>query len=800
MGFRGLPRWEIVARVLFLVALAVLMQKAFAAPVYTAAPVVPRIHGAEDKMEFKAECTNSKGEIIPAGGICETIVDPCRSTTSRCVETSAGSKIYYCNFDAPVNKAANSVCDGDTTCPNVDPCLPKPRCDGAGNCDKPPSIVCPAPPAVSNACYIYPCVNGCTLSPSCGAPIYICTPTNTPTATPGNTSTPTQTPTNTPTPSNTPTSTTTQTPTPTPTKSLCQACTINAATDKFGCPAPNVPKNPLTGADLSAVDPATYKGTCECSPQCIATPTQSPTQTPSPTPTVASSISRCKDTLSSKPNFQEIMGRGGPVTGDPTGPCSQASAALDIDLQTYRDQGYAVVVDTPVVDVADEGWMKGKMGIAPMICYARACVYQDPANTCACSYDAPVVVGTPTTADLDKGAAYCSTVCSAIGVQRTAGSPPPGNPTGNCYCTANQGVLGINNCGNLQPPNVGGPMGMYCSCSNPTGTPCKTQSVTYFSPGYCVCGGYVGVTCPNYAGGALLNTQATVPSSCKPPSIDRPVRNPLTGVCSTVSCTAPKVANTTTCQCECPSNVTCPAGQTYDTVSCACKCAGVTCPAGTVLNNRTCQCSTCGDGLPPSQSLDPACCTKAKVSCSRQQTTCAYSIPCQPNVTTFNNQMCPACEGKRGADRIEFGVGRTDVLTAMREALRPSCRPSDPNDDCCEPAMGGANCNAPGLLGTAPFGFITGFADLREVCRAEVAAYSQECQQVIKTYPYPTGGSSCNAWKDIVVNAQNGSLPDGCSAKIGSDGLPMETYSSDGTTLLSATVECHDLKTAYCNF
>jgi hypothetical protein len=730
----------------------VLMQKAFAAPVYTAAPVVPRIHGAEDKMDFKAECTNSKGEIIPAGGICETIVDPCRSTTSRCVETSAGSKIYNCNFDAPVNKAANSVCDGDTTCPNVDPCLPKPRCDGAGNCDKPSSIVCPAPPAVSNACYIYPCTGGCTLNPSCAAPIYICTPTNTPTVTPGNTATPTQTPTNTPTPSNTPTRT--PTPSNTPTQS----------------------------------------------PTFTPTPTQSPTQTPSPTPTVASSISRCKDTLSSKPNFQEIVGRGGPVSGDPTGPCSQASAALELDVQTYRDQGYAVVVDTPVVDVADEGWMKGKMGIAPIICYARACTYKDPANTCACSYDAPVVVGTPTTADLDKGAAYCSTVCSAIGVQRTAGSPPPGNPTGNCYCTANNGELGINNCGNLQPPNVGGPMGMYCSCSNPTGTPCKTQSVTYYPPGYCVCGGYVGVTCPNYAGGSLLNTQATLPSSCKPPSMDRPVRDPLTGVCTKVTCTAPKVANTTTCSCDCPSNVTCPAGQTYDTVSCTCKCAGVTCPAGTVLNNRTCQCSTCGDGLPPSQSLDPACCKKAKMSCSRQQTTCAYNIPCQANVTVFNSPSlaCPKCKGLRGADRVWFGAISADDtrsnLERMRDLLQPSCNPSDPNSNCCKPTMGGANCEAPGLLGSAPFGFITGFADYKEVCLASAAQYSSDCQAAIDNYPYPRASSSCRAWKDIVVNAVDGILPDGCNAKDGT-----EVYDSNGV-LLSATVTCDQIQDAICIF
>lgn len=719
MGFRGLPRWEIVARVLFLVALAVLMQKAFAAPVYTAAPVVPRIHGAEDKMEFKAECTNSKGEIIPAGGICETIVDPCRSTTSRCVETSAGSKIYNCNFDAPVNKAANSVCDGDTTCPNVDPCLPKPRCDGAGNCDKPPSIVCPAPPAVSNACYIYPCVNGCTLSPSCGAPIYICTPTNTPTATPGNTSTPTQTPTNTPTPSNTPTRT--PTPSNTPTQS----------------------------------------------PTFTPTPTHSPTQTPSPTPTVASSISRCKDTLSSKPNFQEIVGRGGPVTGDPTGPCSQASAGRDIDLQTYRDQGYTVVVDTPVVDVADEGWMKGKIGIAPIICYARACVYKEAGPGCSCSYRAPAL--SPT---VSRGQAGCG--CVPADGSCTV-DPVTGALTGGADCGAIDSNTASGGCKienkitqvySATPiPGVGN-YSYQCGCrwqatygNQSSTTSCSFEAQAYrksittdfctnlcssigatsgafFQAGYCACGGVPVSVCPTSAMGSDLVSIATMPESCMPAGgVLLPERDQTTGDCVSLSCPSPQVADTTTCSCKCPTSPACAAGQ-YRDINDGCSC-----------KPRPCA------GVDPKTTTNVTCCEKAVMSCTTAPRGCAFSMNCQANVIRFNDDdACPLC---RGQNPQVAKFNQLPPLVGMQASCHGVC--PDGSTSCC-PTYGpyppnpliNNSCQKPYLQGIGCQ--IGGFAQGTTVCVAQVSDYSSRCANTIANYPYPTGGGSCTAYSILKGN------------------------------------------------
>lgn len=90
--------------------------------------------------------------------------------------------------------------------------------------------------------------------------------------------------------------------------------------------------------------------------------------------------------------------------------------------------------------------------------------------------------------------------------------------------------------------------------------------------------------------------------------------------CPTEECPEPFVRNPNTCLCECPSGIFCPPGQSVNPATCECQC-----PIGTQPCNNTCcpngTCSSCGPGSRP-------CCVfpSGPQLCANQ--TCSSSFEC----------------------------------------------------------------------------------------------------------------------------------------------------------------------------
>ncbi len=252
--------------------------------------------------------------------------------------------------------------------------------------------------------------------------------------------------------------------------------------------------------------PTPCSGTYQSTPIISQQPEYGGAACPGPKTEQCPATDSCGTSLAGKPNLKVLEVS---ITGDcAVDPCVKASALLSQEVNTFTTQGYLSRYDeAKITDTGEVCPAPFKINKARTICTAKACVYKEteppPTSQCACSYDAPVHLN-PTAEQLAEGLEYCTDVCKYI------------YPPANCGCTASNGVLTNNSCGNLQPPNVSG---NYCSCTNPGGVPCVQGSAAYYPPGYCVCGNYKGTTCPTSANGALLNSQAIVPASCIPPDM-----------------------------------------------------------------------------------------------------------------------------------------------------------------------------------------------------------------------------------------------------------------------------------------
>ncbi len=840
---RGTSRLVTVLRVIWVGLLAACIHAAFADPILRS-PEDRSVSAVVSSCLYNGFSYVDGAECFPNGELtCSTERLFCRASAGWTCVKDSDLTTYLEKGESCRNQSWDCS----------DPCLPQPACDGSGNCSKPAPIECP--PAGADPCYQYSCQN-CGPNPVCVKGAYICpTPTNTPTQTP--TETPTALPTTTPT--ETPTATPTVTPTAPP--RLCQACYIDPATDKFGCPAPNVPKNPQTGADLSSVDPATYTGSCECDPRCITnsndqclpelrglcwlddttnpgntmvycssgdltgqnstvdcrwdcieniaddgTRTYSwqnvastgvsglcavrPSQTCGPS-NVGVNVSSGQVPFALRVNKDNVVGVGEPQpcqgqSGDALTRCLRTTYAAKVcqtlsGSSTLTQVAPDAALGSPGMAGSQTGFVCNKYpapngASCPQDCLISGwtsppspcsgtytidpIIVRQPANggvacplpqtktcsggQCSCAYQAP--------AGAASDPAVCAQLCQQIGGGGTGGSGG-----GNCYCTAVNGVLMNNSCGNLQPPNVSG---NYCSCTNPGGIQCQPGGSLYDSGGYCKCPGVSGGACPLFADGMPLVPAGSSPASCAERGGVVPGRNPDTGECS---------------------SVTCPSNMTADTSTCTCKCSTTTCPPGQVLDSNTCQCVPCSlsCGAGEVQTVDAAgqcvcsSCRRVPFICNRLPTTCNFDAKCQANTFEFGpNPGCPPCDNATVADSTSLFL-ETDILARMKGTLYPLCPDGSDGSNCC-PAMNadiftaaGSNCRAPNLIGSIPSGEINGFASYLMVCESEVADLSAKCMDTIRNYPVPRAGtdaSACIGLKKVQVTT-TGASPDisGCN-------------------------------------
>lgn len=659
----------------------------------------------------------------------------------------------------------------------------------------------------------------------------------------------------------TPTPTATPTATPTTPPELCQACYIDPATDKFGCPAPNVPKNPQTGADLSNVDPTSYRGSCECDPRCINTPnnqclpelrglcwlddtsgpgntmvlcssgdltgqnstvdcrwdcleniaddgtktyswqnvaptgvsglcTVRPTQSCGPS-NVGANVSSGPVPFAYRVNKDNFVGQGEPQpcqgqSGDGLTQCLRATYAAKVcqvlsGSSTFTQVSPDAALGSPGMAGSQTGFVCNNYPAPNAASCPQNCLisgWTDPPSTCTGTYTInPIIVRDalnggaacpgPQTKTCPGGQCSCAyqapagaasdpAVCAQL-CQQIGGGGTGGSGGGNCYCTAVNGALTNNSCGNLQPPNVSG---NYCSCTNPGGIQCQPGSSLYDSAGYCKCPGVSGGSCPLFADGMPLVPAGSSPASCVERGGVVPLRDPDTGECN---------------------SITCPSNMTADTSTCTCKCNTTSCPAGQVLDSNTCQCVPCSLSCGPGevQTVDAAgqcicsSCRKVPFICNTGPTTCAFDAKCQANTFEFGpNPGCPPCDNVTVADSTSLYLD-SDILGQMKKALYPVCPDGTDGTRCC-PAMNsdiftaaGSNCRTPNLIGAIPSGQINGFAAYLMVCENEVTALSAKCADTIKYYPVPHAGtdaSACIGLKQVQVTTTGGS-PDisGCN-------------------------------------
>ncbi len=83
----------------------------------------------------------------------------------------------------------------------------------------------------------------------------------------------------------------------------------------------------------------------------------------------------------------------------------------------------------------------------------------------------------------------------------------------------------------------------------------------------------------------------------------------------TTTCTAPKVLDSTACECKCPSTINCTSPQVLDTDDCTCKTPSptctLTCTSPKILDVATC---TCKDPVGPGPTPTPGTCAGKRLS------------------------------------------------------------------------------------------------------------------------------------------------------------------------------------------
>jgi hypothetical protein len=179
------------------------------------------------------------------------------------------------------------------------------------------------------------------------------------------------------------------------------------------------------------------------------------------------------------------------------------------------------------------------------------------------------------------------------------------------------------------------------------------------------------------------------PTGCESPKTRQ---DPTTCQCSCPNtCSAPRVQNSVSCACECPTPgaAACLPGQTFNPATCSCQC-NTTCPSPQVLNRSTCSCECPAPGAAacsPGQTFNPATC-----SC-QCDTTC-------PSPQVLNSSTCTCGCPAPGA------AGCRAPFTFDSNTCSCSCNISCPagkvrNDSTCTcecPAPGAAGCSSPSVF------------------------------------------------------------------------------------------------------
>jgi hypothetical protein len=211
-----------------------------------------------------------------------------------------------------------------------------------------------------------------------------------------------------------------------------------------------------------------------------------------------------------------------------------------------------------------------------------------------------------------------------------------------------------------------------------------------------------------------------------------------------LTCTAPKVLNTSTCSCQCPANEACTSsGGTVNASTCECECPGgkvlcngkcvTTCEAPQFLNaDCQCECSTDVGCTSTGGNVNPTTCTcdcpTGKTVCGGQcvevcappkvvlnTDTCQCECPpdeaCTTTGGTVNPNTCQ-CECPGGKTLCQ-GQCVTSCDTTTGEVLNPDtcrcesppsgCSNPGPMDVCCPPTFDGTTQVAcPRYPGQAP--------------------------------------------------------------------------------------------------